>query len=90
MILKFALGELEIIKRRAIIVAKISLRAARVNAGFSQKEAATLLQISNKTLSSWENGDTFPSARKIELLCSLYNVSYNDIIFLPKQFALSE
>lgn len=71
-------------------MAKISLKAARVNAGFSQKEAAILLQISNKTLSNWENGDTFPSAKKIECLCDLYKVSYNDIIFLPEQFAFSE
>ena len=71
-------------------MAKISLKAARVNAGFSQKEASILLQVSNKTLSSWENGDTFPSAKKIERLCALYNVSYDDIIFLPKKFALSE
>lgn len=71
-------------------MAKISLKAARVNAGFSQKDAAILLQISNKTLSNWENGDTFPSAKKIEQLCALYKVSYDDIIFLPKQFALSE
>ena len=71
-------------------MAKISLRAARVNAGLSQKEASTLLQISNKTLSSWENGETFPSAKKIECLCRLYDTSYDDIIFLPKKFAESE
>lgn len=62
---------------------KISLKAARINAGFSQKEAANLLKVSNKTLSNWENGDTFPSAKKIECLCKLYGVSYNNIIFLP-------
>ena len=49
-------------------MAKISLKAARVNAGVSQKEAAILLQISNKTLSSWENGDTFPSAKNPKVL----------------------
>ena len=69
---------------------KISLRAARVNAGFSQKEVAISLGISNKTLSSWENGDTFPSVEKIERLCELYNLSYDEINFLPKKFALSE
>lgn len=62
---------------------KISLKAARVNAGLSQKYVANTLGISNKTVSSWENGDTFPSAKYINLLCELYNVSYNDIIFLP-------
>lgn len=71
-------------------MAKISLKAARVNTGLSQKEAAALLEISNKTLSNWENGETFPSAEKIERLCALYKVSYDDIIFLPKQFAFSE
>ena len=71
-------------------MAKITLRAARINAGFSQEDAASLLQISTKTLSSWENGITFPSAKKIECLCALYDVSYDDIIFLPKKFALSE
>ena len=71
-------------------MAKISLKAARVNAGFSQKDAAVLLQVSNKTLSNWENGDTFPSADKIVRLCELYKVSYDDIIFLPNKFALSE
>lgn len=63
---------------------KVSLKAARVNAGFSQKDAADALKISNKTLANWEKGDTFPSAEKIESLCSLYKISYDDIIFLPK------
>lgn len=62
---------------------KISLKAARVNAGLSQKSVADALKVSNKTISSWENGDTFPSAKFIGLLCRLYNVSYDDIIFLP-------
>lgn len=62
---------------------KISLKAARVNAGLSQKDVAKRLGISNKTLSSWENGDTFPSAKHINGLCGLYNVVYDDIIFLP-------
>ena len=66
---------------------KLSLRAARVNAGFSQKQVAVLLGISNKTLSHWENGDTFPSAEKIERLCEIYNLSYDEINFLPKKFA---
>ena len=69
---------------------KISLRAARVNAGFSQSEVANSLKISTKTLSNWENGDTFPSAKKIESLCKLYNISYDDINFLPNEFAKSE
>ena len=62
---------------------KITLRAARVNMGLSQKEVACILKISNKTLHSWENGDTSPSAKHIDALCDLYKMSYNDINFLP-------
>lgn len=62
---------------------KISLRAARVNAGYSQKEAAELLGVTSKTLGNWENGITFPSADKIVAICELYGVSYDNLNFLP-------
>ena len=62
---------------------KISLEAARVNAGFSQKEAAEKLEVSNKTLCSWEKGKTFPPADKINALCNLYGIAYDNINFLP-------
>lgn len=62
---------------------RITLKAARVNAGLSQKQVADNLGLSNKTICSWENGDTFPDAIYIDKLCKLYNVSYDDIIFLP-------
>ena len=62
---------------------KISLKAARVNAGLSQKEVAKYLGVSNKTVCSWENGDSFPSVRYINLLCELYKVTYDDLKFLP-------
>lgn len=62
---------------------KISLRAARVNAGYSQKEAADRLGVSNKTLGNWEKGVTFPPADKIPMICALYGVSYDNLNFLP-------
>lgn len=62
---------------------KISLKAARVNAGFSQKAAAKALGISNQTLCKWEKGKAFPNAKQIAALCKLYGVSYDDINFLP-------
>ena len=60
---------------------KFSLKALRVNSGYSQKEAARILNISNKTLCSWENGKSFPDQPMIEKLCSLYGVSYDVINF---------
>ncbi len=62
---------------------KISIRAARVNVGLSQKEAADQLGVSTKTLCNWENGITFPSADKIPAICELYGVSYDQLNFLP-------
>lgn len=65
-------------------MAKISLAAARVNAKLTQKEAAKKLNISNKTLFQWEKGITTPHVRKIDAICDLYGVTYDDIIFFDK------
>lgn len=62
---------------------KLSLKALRVNAGFSQKTASKKLGISNKTLCYWENGKSVPNVTQVDELCSLYNVTYDDINFLP-------
>ena len=62
---------------------KITLKAARVNVGLSQKEAAEKLCVSNKTLCNWESGLSYPDAEKINALCKLYGVHYDNIIFLP-------
>ena len=63
-------------------MAQITLKAARVNAGYTQKEAAKILDISNKTLCNWENGKTFPDQPMIEKLCALYGVTYDMILFV--------
>lgn len=62
---------------------KITLAAARVNVGLSQKEAAKRLGISNKTLCKWETGAAFPRADLIDKICELYRVGYDHLIFLP-------
>ena len=64
---------------------KISLEAARRNAGLSQKDAAKALKISNTTLGKWERGESFPTADKIPKICELYNVHYDNLNFLPKR-----
>jgi transcriptional regulator with XRE-family HTH domain len=62
-------------------IVKFSLAAARVNAGLSQKEAAEKLGISNKTLCSWENYQTYPSADMVQKICELYGIPYDQINF---------
>lgn len=69
---------------------KISIRAARVNIGLSQKEAAERLGVSNKTLGNWENGITFPPADKIPAICELYGVPYDHLNFLPNNSLLAK
>ena len=66
---------------------KISLKAARVNKGFTQKEAANMLGVSNKTLWMWENNMSIPKADKIDAICDLYGVQYDNIIFFVKENA---
>jgi transcriptional regulator with XRE-family HTH domain len=50
----------------------ISLEAARINAGLSQKEAAQRIGVNVATLSNWERGKTSPDVDKFKLLCAVY------------------
>lgn len=58
---------------------RVSLRAARVNKKLRQVDVAQALNVTKKTISSWENGKTMPCADQIEPLCTLYGVKYDDI-----------
>ena len=64
-------------------MATFTLKAARVNAGLTQKKAAEKLGISNKTLSRWEKGKGVPDCLQVSALCELYGRTYDEIIFLP-------
>lgn len=61
---------------------KISLAAARVNAGLSQKEAAKRLGLSPATLQNYEAGKTVPSWKTVNKIAAVYNFPL-DFIFLP-------
>lgn len=69
---------------------QITLEAARVNKGLSQKQAAEQLGVDPSTLSKWERGISMPKANQIDALCNLYGVSYDMLIFLPHKLALSQ
>lgn len=60
---------------------KITLKAARVNAGLTQKEAAAALNVSNKTLGSWEAGASMPNVKAVSAICALYGLEYDNIFF---------
>lgn len=63
---------------------KITLKAARVNQGLTQKQAAKLLGVSADTVYNYENAKTFPNKKVIEKMEEVYKVSYDNLIFLPK------
>lgn len=63
---------------------QITLKAARVNVGLSQKEAAKALGISQNTLIKWEKyPDVIPPFRQ-SAISAVYRMPIDNIIFLPK------
>ena len=65
----------------------ITLKAARVNAGLTQKEAAKRLKISKGTLTSYEKYRTIPGVDTAKKIAALYGLEVDDIIFLPEDCA---
>jgi transcriptional regulator with XRE-family HTH domain len=65
---------------------KISLKAARVNAGMTQKHAAKMLSISEATLQNYENGITIPDWQTVEKIEEIYNYPKDYIFFKRKIF----
>lgn len=63
---------------------KITLKAARVNAGYTQRQVAQKLKVSKDTVSNWERGKSFPDVVILQEIENLYGVSYKDIIFCHK------
>ena len=61
---------------------KISLAAARVNAGLTQDDVAKKLNVSNKTVGNWETGKVIPNSATIYVLSEIYKIP-KDNIFLP-------
>ena len=61
---------------------RISLEAARVNAGLTQKELAKILGVSNVTVVNWEKGNTEPTISQLRTISELSGIPM-DFIFTP-------
>lgn len=59
----------------------IHLRAARVNAGFTQETAAKKLKISKGTLANYEKYRTKPDIEMSKRMAELYKTTVDNIIF---------
>lgn len=68
---------------------KITLKAARINKGLTQETAAIKLGVTKDTVSNWERGKSYPDALNLKSIEKVYEVNYDDIIFLPRKNALS-
>ncbi len=60
----------------------ITLKAARVNAGYTQMEAANRIGVSKESISNWERGKSYPDVPQLKKIEELYKVDYKDLIFL--------
>lgn len=71
-------------KQEVILLEKINitLEAARVNAGYTQEQAASNLGVSRSTIINWENGKTIPGIPSMHKMSQLYGIPL-DCIFLP-------
>lgn len=61
----------------------ITLKAARINRNLTQSEAGARIGVTEDTISNWERGKSFPNVPQLKRIEEVYQVSYNDLIFLP-------
>ena len=60
---------------------KITLRAARINTGLTQIGVLAKAGIARSTLTRWERYETSPSERNRRILCSLYGMKEDEILW---------
>lgn len=62
---------------------KITLKAARVNAGLTQKELAKKIGKSETTIVKWEKDKTGKkiSIENLEKICKVLKIGFNEIFF---------
>ena len=56
------------------------IRDARIQKGYTQAELGTLLGVSNKAVSRWENGDSFPDIGVLESLADILELRIQDLV----------
>ena len=62
---------------------KVTLKAARINKGLSQEEAAKQIGVSVDTLGNYERGITYPDIPILKNIEKTYEIEYSNLIFLP-------
>lgn len=60
---------------------KLTLKAARVNKGLTQKDAAKLMGVSRNVISNWERQISFPDVLQVKRIEEVYGLQFQEIIF---------
>lgn len=60
---------------------EITIKAARINKGYSQAQAAEKLGVCKDTLSNYERGKSYPPVPVLKKMEDIYGVPYNQLIF---------
>ncbi|MFU2194760.1 helix-turn-helix domain-containing protein [Streptococcus pluranimalium] len=63
----------------------ITLKKYRQDNGLTQAELAEQLDVSDKTISKWENGETYPSKRNMMRLSDQLGVSIESLLIESSQ-----
>lgn len=69
---------------------RMTLKTARELAGLTQIEAAALIGVTPDTIGNYERGKSYPDIPILRKIEEAYGVSYNNLIFLPLDFGLTE
>ena len=56
------------------------LCSLREEKGLSQKKLATILEVSDKAISKWENGQSIPRMETLEKIAEVFNVSLDVLL----------
>ena len=60
---------------------KLTLKALRINRGYTQEKAASLIGISVDTLANYEKGSTYPDILILKKIEEVYETQYDNINF---------
>ena len=67
----------------------MTLKMLRAKYDFTQGEAGAMIGVSEATWSNWEKGKSFPDVIKIMKIEEVFDVKYDDIIFLLENHGLN-
>ncbi len=60
---------------------KLTLKALRINKGYTQEKAASLIGVSVETLAKYEKGLTYPDIPTLKNIEEVYETKYDNINF---------